>query len=134
MHTSFTWFRWIVLAGFLFTNFLALPGIFVPGAVLDLLGLRLATQPIWPAFAFLLMFLVSWFYVPAALDPLRFWTTAILSVASRFAYAGFWLLLYPRFTDAGAPWIAFVELLLGGLQLILLVQVSRESLTQGTAV
>lgn len=66
MHERVCWFRGAVILGFLITNFFAIAGIFAPWAVLTLLDLPLTTSPVWPAFAWLLMFLVSWFYIPAS--------------------------------------------------------------------
>jgi hypothetical protein len=133
MHTSVTWFRWAVLLGFLITNFFAIPGIFVPGAVLTLLGLPLATSPVWPAFAWLLTFLVSLFYVPAAVAPLQHWPTAVFTVLSRFAFAAFWYWQFPLLTHKPAPWIWWLELTLGALQFVLLMLVRRDALIESTS-
>jgi hypothetical protein len=78
-------------------------------------------SPVWPAFAFLLSFLVSWFYIPAALRPLDNLPTAWLTVLSRFAGVLFWFLLYPK-TYALLGWI---DLFFGIVQLLLLVMLIR---------
>jgi hypothetical protein len=58
-------------------------------------------HPVWPAFASLLLVLLSLFYIPGALDPRRYKATAILSVLARPPGVIFFLLLwrglYPAF-------------------------------------
>jgi hypothetical protein len=116
-----------MILGFILSNFFAVPGIFHPGAVADLIGVPPPAMPVWLAFAFLLSFLVSWFYLPAALDPLGNLATAYLSVAARFVFAGFWILIYPWQSDGGSiPWIWMLELTLGLVQLFLLIMTVRK--------
>ncbi|AMV18355.1 hypothetical protein [Planctomyces sp. SH-PL14] len=130
MHESVSWFRWAMVFGFMITNFFAIAGIFAPGAVLTLLDLPLATSPVWPAFAWLLMFLVSCFSIPAAIDPLRHWPTAVFSVLSHFVYAAFWYWQFPALAHRPAPLIWWLEFILGAIQLVLLTLVRRAALTE----
>jgi len=126
-HLALTRFRWAIGAGFLLANLFALPGIFVPGAVLSLLKVQLTTQPVWPAFAFLLTFLVSLFFIPAAINPVRNLPTAIVSVASWFVVALYWAIFYPRMSGDSAPHVVvLVALAMGLLQAALLIQVVRQ--------
>ena len=123
------WFRRVMILGFIASNCFAVPGIFQPAAVADLIGVPPPTMPVWLAFAFLLSFLVSWFYIPAAIDPIRNMPTAYLSVGMRFATAGFWLFAYPYFEPGPPPWLWKVDLVFGFVQLILLtLAVRRPSL------
>ena len=89
------WFRWAVIAGILQDWFFALPGIFVPNAVLGLAGADPAVQPIWPACACLLLMLLSIFYIPGAVDPIRHASLAAFTVAARAGGVVFFFFLYP---------------------------------------
>ena len=113
-------FRWVTLLGFVEINFFALPGIFWPGAVADVVGARPPASPVWLAFAFLLIFLTSWFFIPAALDPIRYRPTAVLSVAVRFVWAIAWLLIYRWFEIGPAPWIWIFDVVIGVAEALLL--------------
>ena len=127
MNTHGIWFGRALILGFIISNFFALPGIFHPQSVADLIGVEPPTQPIWLAFAFLLSFLVSWFYIPAAWDPLGNLPTSYLSVAARFVFAFFWICIYPFKTETGViPWIWALELGLGVVQLFLLIMAVRK--------
>ena len=48
--------------------------------IADLIGAKPPIEPVWLAFGFLLSFLVSWFYIPAALDTLSNLPTAWIGV------------------------------------------------------
>lgn len=96
------WFRMAVWLGVAVNLVLAVPGIFWPNATLALAHQRLALEtPVWPAFASLLLALLSIFYIPGAIDPRRYRATAILSVVARLAgvvfFLGLWRNLYPMF-------------------------------------
>ena len=90
------WFRRIVFLGILVNLFFALPGTFIPNPVLELVGIEPARDPVWPAFSSSLLILLSLFYIPAALDPLRNRAAAILTVFARVSGAVFFLLLWPH--------------------------------------
>ena len=119
------WFRRVMILGFVVSNFYAVPGIFYPAAAADLIGAPPPIMPVWLAFAFLLSFLVSWFYIPAAIDPIGYMPTAYLSVASRFATAFFWLWIFPCYEPGASPWIWKLDLIFGIIQLILLTLAVR---------
>lgn len=123
------WFRWIMLLGFLVTNFFALPGILYPAAVADLIGAQPPTTPVWLAFAFLLSFLVSWFYIPAALEPIKNLPTAYLAVFSRFFTGAFWLWFYSFSQPGPAPVLWMIDFGFGAVLLVLLVFTVREPST-----
>jgi len=89
------WFRWAVVAGILQDWFFALPGILIPNAVLGFAGAEPAVQPIWPAYACLLLMLLSVFYIPAAVDPFRYSPLAAATVAARAGGVVFFFFLYP---------------------------------------
>ena len=88
-------FRWVVLIGVLVNLSFALPGIFIPNSVLSLAGGEPVIHTIWPAFASLLLVLLSLFYIPAALDPLRYTPFAWLAVLALLGGVIFFLFLRP---------------------------------------
>jgi hypothetical protein len=89
------WFRWIVVAGILQDWFFALPGIFIPNAVLGVAHADPALQPIWPAFACLILMLLSFFYIPGTIAPFRYSSLAALTVVARLGGVIFFFFLYP---------------------------------------
>lgn len=92
-----TWFGRATWLGVVVNWVLALPGIFWPNATLRLVGQPLALEtPVWPAFASLLLALLSAFYIPGAIDLFRYRATAILSVLARTAGVAFFLGLWPH--------------------------------------
>jgi hypothetical protein len=125
MNASWNALRFVLVVGFLATNVVAVPGVFAPAPVVELLGARPPTEPIWPAFAFLLTFLTSWFFIPAALDPLGNPMTIRLSIAARFVWAGFWYCGYSSFEHGSSPWWWIVELAFGAVQFGLLLHAQR---------
>lgn len=114
-----------MILGFVVNNFFAIPGILFPSTVADLIGTPPPVAPVWLAFAFLLSFLVSWFYIPAAIDPVAYMPSAYLSVLSRFATAFFWLVIYYRFESGPSPFLWKIDLVFGVVQLVLLTLAVR---------
>ena len=108
-------FRRVVILGILVNLFFALPGIFIPNAVLGLVDIPPVTDPVWPAFASLLLLLLSLFYIPGAIDPFRHTAVAWLSVLSRFAGVWFFFFLWP-----GLELFAWIDLFFGCITLVLL--------------
>lgn len=96
MNQPRVWFGRAMWLGILVNLALAAPGIFLPNTVLATADQPLALEtPVWPAFASLLLALLSLFYIPGAIDPYRHRATAILSVLARLAGVAFFLLLWP---------------------------------------
>ncbi len=101
MNKYAVWFRRTVWAGIVANFLLAVPAIFVPEKMLDLLGLRQTADPVWTSFAALLLLLLSAFYIPGANDPYRYRFNAWLAVLARAAGVIFFFTLavdfYPAF-------------------------------------
>ncbi len=89
------WFRWFVILGIVQDLAMAGPGIFFPDFVLGVLGIEVVGEPVWPAFAALLLVLLGLFYIPAAVDPFRYFPVSVLTVLARLAGVIFFFLLYP---------------------------------------
>ena len=89
-------FRWVVVLGVLANLSMAIPGVFIPNAVIDAVGGTPlvgtgADYLVWPSFASLLLVLLSLFYLPAAADPFAYRPVAVLAVLARAAGAIFFL-------------------------------------------
>jgi hypothetical protein len=106
-------FRWAVILGILQDWVLGIPGIFVPNAVLGLVGEPAAQPAYWPAFACLLVMLLSLFYIPGAFDPFRYRPFAILTVAARVAGVIFFLVIWRGQAPA---WFGYLDVMFTILQ------------------
>lgn len=115
MNCLATCFRWVVVVGILVNFSFALPGIFIPNAVFHLLRIPPTLDPIWPAFASVLLFLLSLFYLPGAVNPFRHTSSAWLSVLARFAGVFFFFCLWP-----GVPLFGLIDLTFGTIEGVLL--------------
>jgi hypothetical protein len=96
-----TWFGRAMWLGILADWVLGIPGIFWPNATLELARQAPDLEhPVWPAFASLLLVLLSLFYIPGAVDLRRYKATAILSVLARPPGVIFFLWLWPNLYPA----------------------------------
>ena len=100
MNRPANWFRRAVWLGIVADWLLAVPAIFIPEKLLDLLGLRSTADPMWTAFGGLLVFLLSLFYIPGANQPYRYRFNAWFAVLARLPGVVFFLVLYPGFYPA----------------------------------
>jgi hypothetical protein len=88
------WLGHALWVGILADWALAIPILFAPEAVLDLLSVRQTHDPVWTAFAVMLVVLRSVFYIPAASLPYKYRFNAWLAVFTRLATALFFLVLW----------------------------------------
>ena len=95
MNTSAKWFRRAVWLGIVGDWVLTVPVIFAPEWTLHLLGLRATQDPVWTAFAGLLVLLLSLFYIPGANKPYRYRLNAWFAVFARPPGVLFFLFLWP---------------------------------------
>ena len=95
MSTHAVWFKRTVWLGIVADWLLGIPVIFAPEKVLELLGFRATVDPVWSAFAALLVVLLSLFYIPGAINPERYRFNAWLAVFARPPGVIFFLILYP---------------------------------------
>lgn len=91
MNSYATWFGRVVLLGVAINLALSLPTLFVPERMLALLHLPMAEPTLWVQFSANLLILLSLFYIPAAIDPMRYQTSAWLAVFARVAGTVFFL-------------------------------------------
>jgi hypothetical protein len=79
------WFRRVLWLGILANLALAIPALLVPARFLAMSGLPAAAPLVWPRFAALLLILLSIFYMPAGIDPVRYRAIAWIAVGARLA-------------------------------------------------
>lgn len=85
MNRYAVWFSRVVWIGIVANCLLALPTLLMPGPVMTMFALPQAWPLMWPSFAALLLLLLSAFYVPAALQPMRYLPVSWLAVVARLA-------------------------------------------------
>ena len=109
--TAGRWFRRVMWAGIAANVALSAPTLFDPEWALAFGDLPPASPDVWPRFSGLLVILLSALYVPAALDPDRYYLTAWTSVGTRLAGVIF-------FFAQGAPYLqpGYVDLVFSALQ------------------
>ena len=100
MNAHAKWFGRALWLGILADWVLAVPTIFAPEWVLRVLGFRATGDPVWTAFAGLLVFLLSLFYIPPALNPYRYRFLAWFAVFARPPGVIFFFLLNPGYYPA----------------------------------
>jgi len=88
-----TWFRRIMWLGIVANIVVAAISIAATPTVLEFLRLPLAQPMVWPRFAAFLLILLSIFYIPSALDPVRNRFAAIFAVVCRFGGVIFFLIV-----------------------------------------
>jgi hypothetical protein len=120
------WFQRVLWLGILANLGLAVPTLLAPERMLAVFSLPAATPLMWPRFAAWLLILLSAFYVPAALDPVRFRAVAWLAVGARLAGVLFFLTQGSDYRTLGA-----VDLLFFVPEAILLVRASRRETQSG---
>lgn len=89
--TARRWFRRVVWLGIIANLGLGVPTLLAPARMLAMTGLPVTDPLMWTRFAALLLILLSVFYMPAAIDPVRYRMTAFMTVASRLAGVLFFL-------------------------------------------
>lgn len=89
------WFRRVVWLGIVANMGLAVPTLLAPERMIEFVGLPAATPLLWPRFAALLLILLSLFYMPAGIDPVRYRLVAWLTLVSRLAGVVFFVGFQP---------------------------------------
>jgi hypothetical protein len=107
LNAPLAWFQRVLWLGIAANVALAVPTLLIPERMLVLTSLPPATPLMWPRFAAWLLMLLSAFYVPAALDPIRFRTIAWLAVGSRLAGVAFFLTQSADYRMLGAVDLVF---------------------------
>lgn len=79
------WFKRVMWLGIVANMALAVPTLLAPERMIYFVGLPMPTPLLWTRFAALLLILLSLFYMPAAIDPVRYRLVALLTLVSRLA-------------------------------------------------
>jgi hypothetical protein len=101
------WFSRVLWLGIAANLALAIPTLVSPEAMLAAGGMPVPSVIMWTRFAALLLILLSVFYMPAAIDAVRYRTVAVLAVASRLAGVIFFFLIHRDYWIFGAFDLAF---------------------------
>lgn len=88
------WLKRTLWAGIVADWVLGVPTIFAPEGVLNFLGMRPTADPVWTAFAAMILILLSLFYIPGANQPYRYRYNAWMAVLARPPGVFFFLILY----------------------------------------
>jgi hypothetical protein len=107
LNAPLAWFQRVLWLGIAANVSLALPTLLIPERMLALSSLPPAAPLLWPRFAAWLLLLLSAFYVPAAVDAVRYRTIAWLAVGSRLAGVLFFLTQAADYRMLGALDLVF---------------------------
>jgi hypothetical protein len=77
------WFKRVMWLGIVANFALAVPTLLAPERMIEFVGLPMPTPLLWTRFAALLLIILSLFYIPAAIDPVRYRLVAYLTLVSR---------------------------------------------------
>lgn len=94
MHAE-QWFKRVVWLGIAANMALAVPTLLAPARMIEFVGLPMPMPLMWTQFAALLLILLSLFYMPAAIDPVRYRMVALLTLVSRLAGVVFFVGFQP---------------------------------------
>lgn len=124
-------FKIVVLLGVLMNLVVGIPGILVPQQVLGFIGLPTEATEFWARLTCWLLLLLSFMYIPAALQPFRSPPHSWLTVASR--WGGVFFVSIVTFTmalDWRYLYFALGDLIFAVPELILLALAFRAKNTQ----
>lgn len=122
MNTYAKWFGRVVLLGIIVNMPFVVATFFFPHQFCDMMGLKHPDPIIWVRTSGMLLFIISIFYIPAALNPFRYKATAIMHILpSRACGSTFFLYsVLCRGQEKGFLSIALVDLFFGVVSGILL--------------
>jgi hypothetical protein len=121
-NTAAKWFGRVVWIGIVVNMFFVVACFFFPERMCELLGLTKPNPIIWVRTSGMLLFIISIFYMPAAMNPFRYRATAIMHIIpSRACGSSFFLYsVLVQGQEAGFLSIALVDLFFGVVSAILL--------------
>lgn len=133
MNAYAKWFSRVVWLGIAINVvFFVIPACFFPEQLLSFLQMQIPVPIIWVQAAGMLLFIISVFYIPGAIDPYRYRATAWLSIFPSRAFGATFFIISVLFfgQDLGFLSIALVDLCFGVVEAILLTLAMRSSPTQ----
>jgi len=88
------WFTRIIWVGIIFNMGFAIPAVFFPEFLQSRMPLEPTEPTTWLRNVGMLLVAISALYIPAAHDPIRYRTYAIMAVGARFFAAAFWTYMW----------------------------------------
>ncbi len=116
------WFGRVTWLGIFVNMLFVIPSCFFPELMLTFLQMHIPIPIIWVRAAGMLLFIISAFYIPGALDPYKYQATAWISIFPSRAFGSTFFLCAVFFfgQDIGFLSIAFVDLFFGLVEAFLL--------------
>ena len=115
MNAYLKWFSIVTWIGVPVNLYFAVPALFVPEYLIDTLDLNAGFDTIWLRNAGLLIFIVTFYHVAAALAPARYPAIPWLVIGGRLLAAVYWLIVALGVMDISSNPGAFVPFLVGDL-------------------
>jgi hypothetical protein len=130
MNNYAKWFSRVTWLGIIVNMLFVIPSCFFPELMLTFLQMHIPEPIIWVRAAGMLLFIISAFYIPGALDPYRYQATAWISIFPSRAFGSTFFICAVLFfgQDKGFLSIAFVDLFFGLAELILLTLAMRSKM------
>ncbi|MDM9584534.1 MULTISPECIES: hypothetical protein [unclassified Nostoc] len=130
MNNYAKWFSRVTWVGIIVNMLFVIPSCFFPELMLTFLKMHIPEPIIWVRAAGMLLFIISAFYIPGALDPYRYQATAWISIFPSRAFGSTFFICAVLFfgQDKGFLSIAFVDLFFGLAELILLTLAMRSKM------
>ncbi|RCJ35136.1 hypothetical protein A6769_20505 [Nostoc punctiforme NIES-2108] len=130
MNNYAKWFSRVTWLGIIVNMLFVIPSCFFPELMLTFLKMHIPEPIIWVRAAGMLLFIISAFYVPGALDPYRYQATAWISIFPSRAFGSTFFICAVLFfgQDKGFLSIAFVDLFFGLAEVILLTLAMRSKM------
>lgn len=128
MNSYAKWFGRVTWLGIVVNVlFFVIPSCFFPEQLLSFLQMQIPVPIIWVRAAGMLLFIISVFYIPGAIDPDRYRATAWMSIMPSRAFGSTFFLCAVFFfgQDRGFLSIALVDLFFGVTEAILLFLAQR---------
>ncbi|OCQ98833.1 hypothetical protein BCD64_22550 [Nostoc sp. MBR 210] len=135
MNTYAKWFSRVTWLGIIVNMLFVIPSCFFPEFMLWFLKMHQPDPIIWVRAAGMLLFIISAFYIPGALDPNRYRATAWISIFPSRAFGSTFFICAVLFfgQDKGFLSIAFVDLFFGVVEAIFLTLATRSENAEAIA-
>ncbi|MBD2454777.1 hypothetical protein H6G80_11870 [Nostoc sp. FACHB-87] len=135
MNTYAKWFSRVTWLGIIVNMLFVIPSCFFPELMLWFLKMHQPDPIIWVRAAGMLLFIISAFYIPGALDPNRYRATAWISIFPSRAFGSTFFICAVFFfgQDKGFLSIAFVDLFFGVVEAIFLTLATRSENAEAIA-
>ena len=117
------WFKRVMWLGIVANFGLAVPTLLAPERMIEFVGLPMPTPLLWTRFAALLLIILSLFYMPAGIDPVRYRLVAYLTLVSRL----FGFVFFVGFQPAEYRMFGYFDLVFLVPQALLLFSIGRSA-------